>query len=84
MSDYCKVLSEKRRTLPAGDEARIEKIYVYGEQQEEIRFSWWKDRRFMPRPLDLPESELLPLLLDAIDGGVFSEGFVQSLKKHLK
>ena len=38
----------------------IERIFVKEHQQEEIRFSWWKDGRLAPRPLDLPESDLLP------------------------
>jgi hypothetical protein len=34
----------------------------------------------MPRPLDLPEDELLPLLRAACQAGVFSEAFLQGLR----
>ena len=47
--------------------------------QEEIRFSWWKDGRFAPRPLDLPEDELLALFRKAIKEGIFTEPFLNGL-----
>jgi hypothetical protein len=34
----------------------------------------------MPRPLDLPEDELLPLLRAACQAGVFSEAFLRGLR----
>jgi hypothetical protein len=58
----------------------IERIFVKHLQQEEIRFSWWEGARMMPRPLDLPEAELLPLMRDAIRAGVFSDEFLQGLR----
>ena len=61
----------------------IERIYVKAADQEEIRFSWWEGNRMMPRPLDLPESELLPLLQEAIRGGVFSDQFLSELREVL-
>jgi hypothetical protein len=45
---------------------RIERLYVKGEGQVEIRFSWWPDGHMANRPLDLPEEELLPLLAAAM------------------
>ena len=60
-------------------ESKIERIFIKELQQEEIRFSWWKDGRFQTRPLDLPESELLPLLLLAFERGVLSEKFKNDL-----
>ena len=44
------------------EEGRIERLRVKSTQQEEIRFSWWKSGRFMLRPLDLPEEDLLKLI----------------------
>jgi hypothetical protein len=58
----------------------IERIFVKQAEQVEIRFSWWEGSRMMPRPLDLPEDELLPLMRVAIRAGVFSEAFVESLR----
>jgi hypothetical protein len=58
----------------------IERIFVKQAEQVEIRFSWWEGSRMMPRPLDLPEDELLPLVRAAIRAGVFSEAFVESLR----
>ena len=63
---------------------RIERLYVKGERQEEIRFSWWPDGRMANRPLDLPESELLPLMREAIRVGVFSDEFLCDLKAALE
>ena len=58
----------------------IERIFVKQAEQVEIRFSGWEGSRMMPRPLDLPEDELLPLMRVAIRAGVFSEAFVESLR----
>jgi hypothetical protein len=62
---------------------RIERIFVKEQGQDEIRFSWWKDGGMMMRPLDLPESELLPLLREAIMKGVFTEQFLKELHETL-
>lgn len=59
---------------------RIERLFVKGKAREEIRFSWWKDGRFMPRPLDLPENELLVLMSAAIENGVFEDEFLIGLR----
>jgi hypothetical protein len=78
-TDYAKCLAS------AGTEERIERLLVRASGQEEIRFSWWKDgTMFMPRPLDLPEAELLPLIQEAIVNGVFSEEFLEGLWRILK
>jgi hypothetical protein len=70
--------------LPSGPSGNsfvaIERIFVKQAEQVEIRFSLWEGSRMMPRPLDLPEDELLPLMRVAIHAGVFSEAFVESLR----
>lgn len=58
---------------------RIERLYVKGQDQEEIRFSWWVDGKMANRPLDVPEAELLPLFREAIKKGVFSAEFLKEL-----
>jgi hypothetical protein len=68
-------------TFPSGSEARIERLLIKESQQEEIRFSWWKDNRMIPRPLDLPEDELLILIKTAIQENVFSENFLKALRE---
>lgn len=62
---------------------RIERLLVADQGVVGIRFSWWKDGGMLPRPLDLPEDELLPLLREAIRQGVFSTQFVEDLKEAL-
>jgi hypothetical protein len=72
--------------LPSGkgnDTVAIEHLYVKDAAQHEIRFSWWKGTRMMDRPLDLPESELLPLFREAIKERVFSEEFLADLRRLL-
>ena len=79
------------RSTPYADEiahadeggARIERLRIKATGLDEIRFSWWKAGRFQARPLDLPEDELLRLMRKAIDGGVFSRGFVGGLRQML-
>jgi hypothetical protein len=62
---------------------RIERLYVKGWKQDEIRFSWWRNGKMMPRPLDLPEKELLPLMSSAIRSGVFTDDFLRGLQTAL-
>ncbi len=59
----------------------IERIHVKQADQVEIRFSSWDGDRLLPRPLDLPEAELLPLIEAAIREGVFSETFTDGLRR---
>ena len=62
---------------------RIERLFVKGENQEEIRFSWWVEGRMANRPLDLPEHELLALFRAAITEGVFTSDFLRDLHASL-
>lgn len=61
--------------LDGGDECRIERLYVKETNEEEIRFSWWKNGKMMMRPLDLSEKDLLQLLKEAIKKDVFTSEF---------
>src|SRR5512132_846824 len=73
--------------LPSGSSKKsavaIERILVKRAKQIEIRFSQWEGSKMMPRALDLPEKELLPLLSAAIRNGVFSEEFIVGLRRVL-
>ena len=62
-------------------QARVECIYVKEAQQNEIRFSWWKDGNIVPRALDLPEEDLLDLIAKGIRKGVFTDKFVLGLAR---
>jgi hypothetical protein len=64
-------------------EGRIERIFVKEFEREEIRFSWWNNGRFIPRPLDLSEDDLVILFKEAIKNEVFTAGFLVELKKIL-
>jgi hypothetical protein len=64
-------------------EKRIERLYVKADGHEAIRFSWWKDGQFTPRPMGIAEHELLVLFEKAIDNGVFSGDFLEGLLKLL-
>lgn len=61
-------------------ECRIERLFVKKERKEEIRFSWWKEGRMLPRPLDLPEKDLLSLLALGMKNDVFSDEFLAGLR----
>ena len=61
------------RQWPNGEEARIEKLHRRESGEEEIRFSWWKGGKIVPRPLDLSENDLLLLLKDAFSKDVFTQ-----------
>lgn len=61
--------------LPSGSSKKaavaIERIFVKRTKQIEIRFSQSEGAKLMPRALDLPEEELLPLVSAAIKNGSF-------------
>jgi hypothetical protein len=73
--------------LPSGPGGKssvaIERLHVKAADQVRIRFSQWSGSRMMPRALDLPEEELLPLLEAAIRAGVFSDEFTMGLRRLL-
>ena len=79
-TEYAQELAAGTLDYVDGNQVRIERLYVKHEQQEEIRFSWWKGSRMMMRPLDLPEDDLIALFEDAIREGVFSPKFLQELR----
>lgn len=65
--------------LGGGHELRIERLWIKDHEQEEIRFSWWKDGKFMTRPPDGTEEEWLRAFKDALREGVFTEKFLLEL-----
>ncbi len=82
---YCKILRQakiRENNIAYG----IEKIFVKELNQEEIRFVYFKDtyrqeEQLVPRPLDLPEEDLLKLIDVAVKQNVFSKEFLNSLKE---
>lgn len=83
---YATELAHGSFTFPGGTEGRIERLrFKHGSEagQEGIRFSWWKDGRMVPRPLDATEDQLLMLLANAFQQGVFTVRFVNVLREFL-
>ncbi|HBG8471218.1 Uncharacterised protein [Clostridioides difficile] len=82
---YCKVIKQAKlrdKNIAYG----IEKIIVKELNQEEIRFLYFKDtarmeEQLVPRPLDLPEKDLLELIKLSIKHSVFSKNFINQLKE---
>lgn len=66
--------------FPSGDDARIEKLHIKESGEEEIRFSWWKEGKIVPRPLDLSEDDLFALFRDAFAKDVFTPAFNMTLR----
>jgi hypothetical protein len=71
------------RRFPGGDESRIEKLHIKKSGEEEVRFSWWKDSKMVPRPLDLSEDDLIALFRDAVAKDVFTPSFKMTLRDML-
>ena len=61
------------------DEVRIERIFVKQYSQVELRFSWWRKGRLLPRPMDLPPQDFLTLVERGIEAGVFTDGEIEGL-----
>jgi hypothetical protein len=74
-----------RATLDFGDgsEHVLERIHVHDAAEEEIRCCYYKNGRFVVRPPDLPEEDLLRLFDAAVAEGVFTGRFRQQLKRIL-
>src|SRR5699024_2291618 len=87
-TDYCTVLQQSiidKGTYAYG----IERIIVNdGDGQEEIRRVFFKDtmkskHQLIARTLDLPEEDLLDLMKKAIKEKLFSDKFINELKRIL-
>lgn len=83
---YATELAHACINFPSGSEGRIERLR-FKEPPDQgmggIRFSWWKDGRMVPRPLDATEYQLLALLKNAIQESVFSPRFLVELRRML-
>jgi hypothetical protein len=86
-SDYAKELTQPASfTFPDGSVGRIEYLLFKtgaAKGKEGYRFSWWKDGRMVPRPLDFTEAEYLELFKSAVDAGIFSNDAVARMRKIL-
>jgi hypothetical protein len=82
---YVKELARAKQPSAASPKSvsAIERILVKKSKQVEIRFSVWHGAKMMTKALMLPEAELLPLLLAAVRGHVFSEEFLAGLRQAL-
>ena len=83
---YATELAHGSVTFPSNTEGRIERLrFKEGADagMEGIRFSWWKEGRMVPRPLDATEDQLLALLKDSLHQEVFSEAFLAELRQLL-
>ena len=78
---YARELASASISWGDSEEARIELLHIKERNQEEIRFSWWKDGNIVMRPLDLEEKDLLLLFKDAVQNNVFSQDFLLSLRQ---
>jgi hypothetical protein len=65
------------------DEVRIERLHVKETDVDEIRFSWWRDGKLIPRPLDVPEDLLLDMFREALIQRVFTDSFILALSRML-
>ena len=80
---YAREIATARLQVMPGDEGRIERLEMKETGETEIRFSWWKDGKMVPRPLDLPEQAFLELFRRAFDADVFSARFQLELLRLL-
>lgn len=81
---YATELATASIALGPQAEARMEKLHIKEKGRDEIRFSWWKENRLIPRPLDVTEDQLFELFEDAIQKGVFSPDFLGRLSQLLQ
>lgn len=81
---YCQILAQSKVT--DGEYTyTIEKIYVKQKRRDEIRFCLYKDtvkhlEKYIPRSLDVTETEFLDLFREAIRQEVFSKELLYGLR----
>lgn len=83
-TEYCDALASGKVTSTDHTDV-IERIHVKEKKREEIRFAYYKttknnNERLVLRPLDITETELLQVFVDAVANNVFSEDFKRKLK----
>lgn len=84
---YCKIISQGK--VGEGEYTySIEKIYIKELKRDEVRFCVYKvtrrgDETYIPRSLDVTELELIELIKKSIREKVFSEEFIEMLKKEI-
>ena len=81
-TSYATELAHGSVSFPDGSEGRLERLrFKEGTDagKEGIRFSWWKEGRMVPRPLDATEDQLLSLLRESLQKKVFSDRFPADL-----
>ncbi|WP_404448134.1 hypothetical protein LG307_03415 [Sutcliffiella horikoshii] len=85
-TQYCDLIAQGI-SQEGNDISAVEKIYIHSIKREEIRFAWYKNEgeviRFVPRPLDLTEEELLKLLKSGFENDVFTDAFELELRDYL-
>ena len=80
-TNYATELARATFDFTPDSQGRIERLFFKDIQKEGYRFSWWKNNRMIPRPLDCAEEELLILLERAIRERVLSDSFLAKFKK---
>jgi hypothetical protein len=68
----------------ADHEARLEKINAGPGQEEELRFSCWRQDKLQKEPLILDEQALVDLLQAAIRTGLLPHSFLGKLREGIE
>ena len=70
-TDYAKELVPPAvLTYEGENEVRLERLLIKETGVVEIRLSWWKDGKMMPRPVDIPEADFWRLVAKGVRQGV--------------
>ena len=85
-TDYATELDHAEFDFPGGGQARVERLRFKKPPEvgnEGYRFSWQKDGKMTPRPLDATEDQWLAILKGAIAQGIFTDRFLAELRRML-
>ena len=67
------------RPYSGGNEIRLERLWIKDKSAVEIRLSWWKDGKLIPRPPDLPEEDFIRLLAEGFRTGILEQASWENL-----
>lgn len=80
---YARVIASAEIDLGSDEKAVAERLELHEFGTEEVRFSWWKNGKFMTRPLDIAEEDWIKLLSESYKNGVLSSEFMKDLEKQI-
>ena len=84
-SSYCTVKREGgfEKELASGNTWRplIQLTYNHADKEERLRFCYYKNDRFIPRPFEIKEKDLPEVFKGALEAEIFNKETINKIKE---